>query len=160
MAVNKVIYGGKVLIDLTSDDVTAETLLKGTIAHNKAGEKIVGTYEADLEIESILENGFSSGKITRTVTNDVITSTNTTTGQVLTKTIADHKVTVTLSKAGTEIGKLVRTYNDDYSVITSVNIYDGTTSTKTFDYVNKTMTLIVKNGSGSIIREKTVSLVE
>ena len=159
MAVNKVIYGGKVLIDLTGDDVTPETLLKGIVAHDKAGVKIVGTYEADQEIENILENGFGSGDITRTVTNDVITSTNTTIGQTLTKTISDHAITVVLSKSGTEIGKLVRTYSDDYSVITSVNHYDGTTSTKRFDYANNSMSLIVKDSSGNTIREKTVSLV-
>lgn len=45
MAINKVEYGGNTLIDLTSDTVTPESLLKGIIAHNKAGEKITGTYD-------------------------------------------------------------------------------------------------------------------
>lgn len=43
MAVNKVEYSGETLIDLTSDTVTPETLAKGATAHNKSGEKIVGT---------------------------------------------------------------------------------------------------------------------
>lgn len=43
MGVNKVIYNGQVLIDLTSSTVTPETLLEGTIAFNSAGEQIVGT---------------------------------------------------------------------------------------------------------------------
>nr|DAX72624.1 MAG TPA: tail protein [Caudoviricetes sp.] len=42
MAVNKVEYAGKVLLDLTEDTVTEEHLLEGTVAHDKTGAKIVG----------------------------------------------------------------------------------------------------------------------
>ncbi len=42
MAINKVEYGGRSLIDLTTDTVTPDTLLEGETAHNKAGEPIVG----------------------------------------------------------------------------------------------------------------------
>ena len=61
-------------------------------------------------------------------------------------------------ESGNEIGKLVRTYNDDYSVITSVNNYNGTTSVKTFDYENQTVTLTIKNSSGTIIKSITKHL--
>lgn len=43
MAVNKVVYGSNTLIDLTSDDVTAEKLVTGTKAHDKSGSPITGT---------------------------------------------------------------------------------------------------------------------
>lgn len=43
MAVNKVVYGGNTLIDLSSDTVTAEKLVAGATAHNAKGEKITGT---------------------------------------------------------------------------------------------------------------------
>lgn len=47
MAVNKVVINGTdgetVLIDLTEDTVTPETLLSGVTAHNKSGEAISGT---------------------------------------------------------------------------------------------------------------------
>ena len=43
MAVNKVVYSGKVLIDLTMLTVTPETLAEGVVAINAAGELIVGT---------------------------------------------------------------------------------------------------------------------
>lgn len=46
MAVNKVVYGTTVLVDLTKDTVTADKLLKGATAHNAAGEPITGTMEA------------------------------------------------------------------------------------------------------------------
>lgn len=43
MAVNKVTYGGKTLVDLTSDTVTPETLAEGVTAHDKGGNVITGT---------------------------------------------------------------------------------------------------------------------
>ena len=46
MAVNKVVYGPTVLVDLTGDTVTADKLLKGATAHDASGEQITGTMEA------------------------------------------------------------------------------------------------------------------
>ena len=37
MAINKVIYGGETLIDLTGDTVTADKILSGFTAHDKGG---------------------------------------------------------------------------------------------------------------------------
>ena len=45
MPVNKVIYGGVTLLDLTEDTVTAEKLLKGETAHGKDGSPVIGTLE-------------------------------------------------------------------------------------------------------------------
>lgn len=42
MAINKVDFGDRTLIDLTADSVTPQTMLKGTTAHNAAGEPIEG----------------------------------------------------------------------------------------------------------------------
>lgn len=42
MSVNKVIYDGEVLIDLTEDTVTADKLPKGEKAHDKKGNLITG----------------------------------------------------------------------------------------------------------------------
>lgn len=44
MAVNKVIYDGSAIIDLTSDTVTADKVLTGYTAHDKSGAIITGTY--------------------------------------------------------------------------------------------------------------------
>lgn len=47
MAVNKVNFGGKTLIDLTGDTLeSAEQLMKGIIAHAKDGSQIEGMLEA------------------------------------------------------------------------------------------------------------------
>lgn len=42
MAINKVIYQGNTLIDLTSDTVTPEALAEGVTAHSKSGKVITG----------------------------------------------------------------------------------------------------------------------
>lgn len=46
MAINKVVYSGETLIDLTSDTVTADKLSKGITAHDKTGAIITGVLEA------------------------------------------------------------------------------------------------------------------
>ena len=42
MAINKVEYAGKVLLDLTEDTVAEEQLLEGATAHDRSGQRIVG----------------------------------------------------------------------------------------------------------------------
>lgn len=43
MAINKVVYGGNTLVDLTSDTVTASKMLNGTKAHDKSGVAVTGS---------------------------------------------------------------------------------------------------------------------
>lgn len=43
MAINKVVYGTTILVDLTNDTVTADTLAEGYTAHDKQGNVIIGT---------------------------------------------------------------------------------------------------------------------
>lgn len=45
---NKVIYNGTVLIDLTTDSVTADKILVSYTAHDKAGNAITGTCDYDV----------------------------------------------------------------------------------------------------------------
>ena len=47
--INKVIYGGKTLIDLSGDTVSADKLLKGLTAHDKSGAVITGTCTFDVD---------------------------------------------------------------------------------------------------------------
>lgn len=49
MGINKVVYGGNTLIDLTGDTVTADKLLKGITAHGKDGEAVTGTCTYDVD---------------------------------------------------------------------------------------------------------------
>nr|DAQ19102.1 MAG TPA: tail protein [Caudoviricetes sp.] len=47
--VNKVIYGGRTLIDLTGDTVSPDKLLTGVTAHDKSGAAIEGTCTRDVD---------------------------------------------------------------------------------------------------------------
>lgn len=52
--VNKVVYGGQTLIDLTSDTVSADKILSGYTAHDKTGAIITGsnTYDSDTSADT------------------------------------------------------------------------------------------------------------
>lgn len=51
MGVNKIIYAGAVLIDLTLDTVAPEKLAAGITATDKTGKKITGTMSAPFTLE-------------------------------------------------------------------------------------------------------------
>ena len=65
MAISKVIYGGKTLLDLTADTVTAEKVLNGYTTHGADGEKITGTcdYDANTQDATATDAEILSGKI-------------------------------------------------------------------------------------------------
>ena len=50
MGVNKVQYGSQVLLDISDATVTPAQLLKGAVAYNAAGERIVGTLDMNLYV--------------------------------------------------------------------------------------------------------------
>ena len=47
MAYNKIVYGTKVLIDLTGDTLSEDKLLKGITGHDKSGNVVTGTCDYD-----------------------------------------------------------------------------------------------------------------
>lgn len=53
---NKVIYGNQTLIDLTSDTVTAASILSGVIAHDATGATITGTIPTKNDTDLTLLN--------------------------------------------------------------------------------------------------------
>ena len=77
--INKVIYGGKTLIDMSGDTVSADKLLKGLTAHDKSGAVITGTCtfdvdsgDADVAVAEILEGKIAyarGAKVTGTMPN-------------------------------------------------------------------------------------------
>ena len=80
MAINKVIYGGNTLIDLTTDTLTsASQLMSGVKAHDRSGTVLTGscTYDADTsdatataaEILATKTAYVSGNKITGSMTN-------------------------------------------------------------------------------------------
>lgn len=64
MAVNKVIFGGNTLIDLTGDTVDAEHLLSGFTAHDKSGAVITGanTFDSDTSEDTAAVAEILAGK--------------------------------------------------------------------------------------------------
>lgn len=62
--VNKVVFSGKTLIDLTGDTVTADTLHKGITAHDKSGAAVTGTntYDSDTSDDTAAVAEILAGK--------------------------------------------------------------------------------------------------
>lgn len=62
--ISKVVYGGKTLIDLTADTVTADKILSTYTAHDKSGASIVGTctFNADTSDATAAGAEILSGK--------------------------------------------------------------------------------------------------
>jgi len=64
MAISKIIYNGKTLIDLTADSVSADKLLTGITAHGKDGSLITGTcdYDANTQDATAVASEILKGK--------------------------------------------------------------------------------------------------
>lgn len=74
MGVNKVIYKGRTLIDLTNDTVTPGTLAKGFTAHNARGEEITGTMDG---VSSVEGKQVKTGTTTSTIIHTGLSSIDT-----------------------------------------------------------------------------------
>ena len=127
MAVNKVVYGGKVLIDLTGDTVTADKILSGFTTHDKSGASIEGTCDFDVNsgdatvaVAEILngKTAYARGtKLTGTMPNNgAVTGEISTKDGVYTVPQGYHDGSGTVKITKTEQDKLI-----------PVNIRDGVT---------------------------------
>lgn len=119
--VNKVVFNNEVLVDLTGDTVTAGSLKKGVTAHNKAGEPITGVME-DVsldDIDQVLLYGFQEGM--RSFAEDGTVTAKDPQGRTLTRTFSDTGKTCTsvlTDTDGVELGRMVKTYGEDFSKVT------------------------------------------
>jgi hypothetical protein len=76
MGANKITYYGKVLIDLTSDSVTPETLAEGVTAHDKSGAMITGTMSANTKTYEITLAKASGWVLLTTLDSEVVEHIN------------------------------------------------------------------------------------
>lgn len=154
--VNKVIYGGNTLIDISADTVTADKLAYGYTAHDKSGAQITGTntYDADtsdatasqaeiLNTKTAYVNGV---KVTGTMPNrGAVTGSIETfaAGYTIPQGYHDGSGTVNLNssdlskvtnpaniKAGVEIGGITGTYSGE-----AINVQSRTATPSTTQQV-------------------------
>lgn len=127
MAINKVIYGGEVLIDLTSDTVTSEKLLSGVKAHDKSGAQVTGTctYDADTSDANAKNSEIISGK-TAYVNGEKVTGAMKNNGAV-TGTIATKEQEYTIPIGYHDGSGKVSIDSTEQAKIIAANIKQGVT---------------------------------
>lgn len=152
MSFNKVIYGDKTLIDLTTDTVTEESLLEGYTAHKADGSVIIGKFKggsATAEIDQILTSGLADG-YKYLFDDGTIISDSQTKGLKLTKTFStDFSVctTVLTNQDGVELGRTEKRYSNDYQVITTTD-HIGRKLVKTFSNDLKALEAVLTDENG------------
>lgn len=116
--VNKVVYNGNTLIDLTGDTVSTASLLKGVTAHDKSGAVITGacTYDSDTQdatatVSEILKGKTAyvrGAKVTGTMPNrGAANSTISTVAQKVTIQNGYHDGSGTVQIAAAEQAKII-----------------------------------------------------
>ena len=116
--VSKVVYGGKTLIDLTADTVTADKVLSGYTTHGKDGAAITGTCTFDADtgdataaVAEILtgKTAYVNGvKLTGTMKNNgAVAGTISTKAGVYTVPIGYHDGAGKVSISTTEQAKII-----------------------------------------------------
>lgn len=125
--VNKVVYGGTVLIDLTGDTVTADKVLTGYTAHDKSGATITGTCEFDVNSgdATVAVAEILSGK-TAYARGSKLTGTMPNNGAV-TKTISTKTQEVSIAQGYHDGSGKVSISSTEQAKIIPTNIRDGVT---------------------------------
>lgn len=118
--INKVIYGGKTLIDLTSDTATADKVLSGYTFHDKSGAIVTGTspFDSDTSEDTAAVAEILAGKtahargtkLTGTMPNNgAVTGTITEVDQEYTIPAGYHDGSGKVAISTTEQAKLIAT---------------------------------------------------
>ena len=167
MSINKVIYGGRTLIDLSSDTVTPDTLLEGVTAHKKDGSVIIGN-NSD-EINRILTAGLTDGY--KQFSDDgTIISTTDSQGRKLVKEFSNNFMTCTTTlynSSNVVLGKTIKDFSNDSGTIATTDS-KGQKLVKNFTNDMKKCESVLTDSSGKELArlvktfsddEKTISSV-
>ena len=124
---NKVVYGGKTLIDLTSDTITASDLAKGITAHDKSGAKITGTCTKDVDSSTAtaMQAEILTGK-TAFARGTKLTGTMPNNGKQ-TSTISDLEDSITIAQGYHDGSGSVSISQTEKNKLISTNIREGVT---------------------------------
>ena len=112
LPVNKVIYGGSTLIDLSEDTVSPDKLLSGFTAHDKTGTQITGTAAPG--------GGSLADEI---VAGDTPVLANWSSKKVSSTTETDTGLLITVTKAGTYRFKIPCYAGSSYSMSGGGTVY-------------------------------------
>lgn len=129
MAVSKVVYCGEVLVDLTTDTVTAASLRKGVTAHDRSGAIITGELDGD-SVDTILTYGLTESE--RSYADDGTITSVSSDGQKLVRIFSTDGLTcktVLYGTDGEEIASMTKAYNDDCTEVT-ITDSNGVVTTK------------------------------
>lgn len=137
MAINKIIFGGETLIDLTADTVDASHLLMNYKAHDRSGAVITGTCTFDSDTsdatataDEVLygQTAYANGsKITGTmVNNGAVTGTISTKAQQYTIPVGYHDGSGKVGISSTEQGKIIASnIKSGISILGVTGTYSG-----------------------------------
>lgn len=152
--INKVIYGGDTLIDLTSDTVTASDILTGKTAHDKSGTIITGTcdFDSDTSEDTATASEILSGS-TAHARGTLITGTMPNNGSV-TGTITTKAGKYTIPQGYHDGGGKVQISTTEQNKIIASNIKSGVSILGvTGTYSGEAVTAQAKTATPSITQQ-------
>lgn len=126
-AINKIIYGGEVLIDLTTDTITPESLLIGHTAHGSDGNVIEGTCDFDTNTKeaTAIASEILAGK-TAGVSGQMVTGTMKNNGSV-SGVISNKSEEYTVPQGYHDGSGKVKISTDEQVKLIPANIREGVT---------------------------------
>lgn len=126
--ISKVVYGNETLIDLTSDTITADKLLKGYTAHGKDGAPISGScaFNADTSADTVTVGAVLSGTTFHNAAGSAQTGTMPNIG-AQTSTLASRDSAVAIQAGYHDGSGSIGLGSTDKAALISNNIREGVT---------------------------------